>query len=71
MRDKIKAINKVKFYLSQSGLSQKAINQTLNKYQTSLNLWFNEYLITGSHLTPENFANELIQCEEMKLLVAW
>lgn len=66
MTEKDKTINKVKNFLIQDGLTDIQAKELLNRSQPLLDEWVHEYLVTGSHLTPIDFADELLQAEEFR-----
>lgn len=69
MKDRSLVLKDVKFWLTESGLDAVTADKLLLKYKDPLNNWMHEYLVTGSHLTPEDFADEIQQAEEMQQLV--
>lgn len=58
----LEALNQVKIYLGQS-YDSKQVESLIIKYQGSIKKWIHEYLVTCSHLTPEDFADEIKQAE--------
>ncbi|WP_347131449.1 hypothetical protein [Lactiplantibacillus plantarum] len=63
-------IKEVRHWLLISGLDCVSVQRLLSKYRVPLDKWVREYLVTGSHLTPEDFADEIQQAEEMRQLVS-
>lgn len=59
------SIQEVKNTLINRGLDIKSADFLLKEYSDLLDEWLNEYNITGSHLTPENFADNILQAKKL------
>lgn len=61
-KKKLETINEVKLYLGKK-YSNSQVETLIHKYRVPLSAWVSEYLFTGSHLTPEDFASQIEQAE--------
>lgn len=59
------SIQEVKNTLITRGLDIKSVDFLLKEYSDLLDEWLNEYNLTGSHLTPENFADNILQAKKL------
>lgn len=59
------SVQEVKNTLINRGLDIKSVDFLLKEYSDLLDEWLNEYNITGSHLTPENFADNILQAKKL------
>lgn len=57
----------VKNILMKRGLKSPAAELLLQEYSALLKEWSTAYQSTGSHLTPENFADNLLQANPVVL----
>lgn len=67
--DKATAVKDVHYWLIEFGRTDTEATALIERYQKPLEQWLSEYLQTGSHLTPQDFADEIQQAEIMKKLV--
>lgn len=69
IKEENKTISVVLYWLKNIGFTKKESEKLLKKYKEPLDQWLNEYLVTGSHLTPEDFAYEIREAENIQQLV--
>lgn len=59
------SIQEVKIALIIRGVDIKSVDFLLKENSDLLDEWLTEYNLTGSHLTPENFADNILQAKKL------